>query len=67
MDLLIRITAATYRARVVPGGLATSSQLFSISTGCRGGVSPHQAGGETGAQGWKATAHTQLGSYQAGI
>lgn len=58
MDLLIRITAATYCARVVPGGLATSSQLFSISTGCGGGVSSLSQVGKQGVRDGKLPAHT---------
>lgn len=58
MDLLIRITAAIYCARAVPGGLATSSQLFSISTGCGGGVSSLSQVGKQRLRDGKLLAHT---------
>lgn len=58
MDLLIRITAAIYCARAVPGGLDTSSQLFSISTGCGGGVSSLSQVGKQRLRDGKLLAHT---------
>ena len=66
MDLLIRITAATYCAKAVPGGLVTSSPLFSISTGCRGGVSSHSRVGKQRLRDGKLLARTAR-SYQAGV